>query len=74
MEAAGLIAGIGFTVSLFVAELAFPRVTRLETAKVAALTASLAAALLGLGALGLVSRRPLDDFGRDSDRDDDEQS
>jgi Na+/H+ antiporter NhaA len=44
---AGAVAGIGFTVSLFVAELAFPGTALQEEAKVGVLAGSLAAALLG---------------------------
>jgi len=43
-----IIAGIGFTMSLFIAELAFPGQDGLMFAKVGILTASLIAALLGL--------------------------
>jgi NhaA family Na+:H+ antiporter len=45
----GLVAGIGFTVSIFVAQLAFPSGANLETAKVGILIGSGAAAILGLG-------------------------
>lgn len=44
----GLTAGIGFTMSLFVAQLAFPPGPLLETAKLAILVGSAASALLGL--------------------------
>jgi NhaA family Na+:H+ antiporter len=46
----GLLAGIGFTVSLFVAELAFDG-TSLDTAKIGILGASVLAGLLGAGVL-----------------------
>jgi Na+:H+ antiporter, NhaA family len=44
----GLVAGIGFTMSLFIAQLAFPPGPLLETAKLAILVASGCAILLGL--------------------------
>jgi NhaA family Na+:H+ antiporter len=56
--AVSIVAGIGFTVSLFVAELAFTRPT-ISLAKIGILTASLAAGLLGLVAVTLVSRRSI---------------
>lgn len=49
----GCVAGIGFTMALFVAELAFPDGTLLEMAKLAVLTASGTAGMLGL-ALGIL--------------------
>jgi NhaA family Na+:H+ antiporter len=62
----GVVGGIGFTVSLFVAQLAFPSGPLLVTAKLAILVGSTAAALLGL-TLGLLGhRRRLD--GRQADR------
>ena len=51
----GLIAGIGFTVSLFIADLSFEG-AHLDEAKVAILVASLIAGALGAGALTLVRR------------------
>ncbi len=53
----GLIAGIGFTMALFIAGLAFPDPAVLDQAKLGILTGSLAAALLGLACLHL-SLRP----------------
>ena len=53
-----ILAGIGFTVSLFVAELAFDG-TALATAKIGILAASLIAALLGVGVLLGSARRTL---------------
>jgi len=44
----GLVAGIGFTMSLFIAGLAFPSGAHLETAKLAILVGSATAAVLGL--------------------------
>jgi NhaA family Na+:H+ antiporter len=44
----GLVGGIGFTMALFIADLALPEGAMLETAKLAILCASLAAALLAI--------------------------
>jgi NhaA family Na+:H+ antiporter len=49
----GVVAGIGFTVSLFIAELAFPDGRLLEEAKIAILAASLVAGVAGVAALRL---------------------
>ncbi|MBX3200186.1 MAG: Na+/H+ antiporter NhaA [Labilithrix sp.] len=46
----GLVAGIGFTMALFVAALAFPKGDLLEQAKLAILAASVLAMILGLAA------------------------
>jgi len=46
----GLTAGIGFTMALFIANLAFPDGQRLEQAKAGILFASIVAMILGLGA------------------------
>lgn len=54
----GLLAGIGFTMSIFIAMLAFPDPDHLAAAKLGVLGGSLAAALLGLG-WGLVYARTL---------------
>lgn len=56
---AGLLAGIGFTVSLFVAELAFPGTALLDHARIAILAASCTAAVVGIGALLLVRSVPV---------------
>ncbi|HVK72117.1 MAG TPA: Na+/H+ antiporter NhaA [Kofleriaceae bacterium] len=53
----GLVAGIGFTMSLFIAQLAFPPGPLLETAKLAILIGSFLAALVGL-TVGAVVLRP----------------
>jgi NhaA family Na+:H+ antiporter len=45
----GAVAGIGFTMSIFIAELAFPNGAQLETAKVGVLIGSAVGALLGYG-------------------------
>lgn len=56
----GVVAGIGFTMSIFIAQLAFPAGAHLETAKVGILIGSGSAALLGyaLGRLILPSKPP----------------
>ena len=46
----GVVAGIGFTMAIFIADLAFPADPRLEAAKLGVLAASATAALLGLAA------------------------
>lgn len=51
MLGASLLAGIGFTMSLFIAHLAFGSSERLEIAKLAVLTGSALAAVLGAGVL-----------------------
>lgn len=53
----GMVAGIGFTVALFIAGLAFPDPALLDEAKVGVLAASVVAALAGLGFLHLVLPR-----------------
>jgi NhaA family Na+:H+ antiporter len=53
----GALAGIGFTVSLFVAGLAYSDVAALDAAKIGVLGGSLVAAAIGLSALLTVSRR-----------------
>jgi NhaA family Na+:H+ antiporter len=52
----GLVGGIGFTMSLFIAQLAFPPGPLLDTAKLAILVGSGAAILIGL-TFGITSRR-----------------
>jgi Na+:H+ antiporter, NhaA family len=54
----GVVGGIGFTMSLFIAQLAFPPGPLLDTAKLAILVASATASILGLvlGALTLRAR------------------
>ncbi|MCC6706814.1 MAG: Na+/H+ antiporter NhaA [Gammaproteobacteria bacterium] len=46
----GLLAGIGFTMAIFIANLAFPSAALLAEAKIAVMSASLLAAILGLAA------------------------
>ena len=60
---AATVAGIGFTLSLFIAEIAFEG-DRLEEAKVGVLAASLAAALLGYAIFHLIERIPRSAFNR----------
>ena len=48
MIGVGLLAGIGFTMSLFIANLAFTDAVALGQAKIGVLSASVVAALLGL--------------------------
>ncbi len=47
LSVVGLVAGIGFTMALFIAQLAFPPGPALETAKLAILAASLCAGVVG---------------------------
>jgi NhaA family Na+:H+ antiporter len=51
MLGVGLLAGIGFTMSLFIANLAFGPSPELDQAKIGVLAASVVAALAGLGFL-----------------------
>lgn len=53
----GLLAGIGFTMSIFIALLAFPNPDLLAAAKLGVLVGSLVAALLGLGWGAMYARR-----------------
>ncbi len=52
-----MLAGIGFTMSLFITELAFEQATLLEEAKIGILFGSLTAALVGSLVLAVVSRQ-----------------
>lgn len=56
LAGAGCLAGIGFTMSVFVAELAFERVALVDSAKIGILLSSLLAALLGAAVLRAGSR------------------
>jgi Na+/H+ antiporter NhaA len=60
-------AGLGFTVSLFVADLAFRRTELLEQAKVGILVASIIAAVLGYGLFRFVDTRSSGDAGSETD-------
>lgn len=51
---AGLLAGIGFTMSIFITMLAYTDAIQINTGKMAILTASAIAAILGLGVLRMV--------------------
>jgi NhaA family Na+:H+ antiporter len=51
------LAGIGFTVSLFIAQLSFDPGVLLDASKIGILLGSLVAALIGAAALLLASRR-----------------
>jgi NhaA family Na+:H+ antiporter len=55
----GAVAGIGFTMSLFIGALAFPDARILETAKLAVLCGSVMAALLALGLARWFPRSPV---------------
>ncbi|MGH8518624.1 MAG: Na+/H+ antiporter NhaA, partial [Panacagrimonas sp.] len=57
---AAWLGGIGFTMSLFISQLAFDNPDHLELAKIGILFASLASALIGLAwlAFGASPRRP----------------
>ena len=54
---AGMLGGIGFTMSIFIATLAFADNTHLAAAKLAVLLASAAAAVLGLSVGAVLFRR-----------------
>jgi NhaA family Na+:H+ antiporter len=54
----GAVAGIGFTVSLFITELAFERADLQDDAKLGTLTASIVAAIVGALIFSRISRRP----------------
>lgn len=56
---AGLVAGIGFTVSLFISELAFDRRDLIDEAKIGILCASIIAGAVGYTFLRATSRPPL---------------
>ncbi len=62
---AGMLAGIGFTMSVFITLLAFEDHSIINNAKLAILVSSLVAALLGLGVLmwGLRGRKPAEEDG-----------
>jgi NhaA family Na+:H+ antiporter len=59
MAGVGFVAGIGFTMSLFIASLAFGETELLETAKLGVLTASIVAGIIG--AMLLRRSRPADE-------------
>jgi NhaA family Na+:H+ antiporter len=53
---AGLLAGIGFTLSIFIAELAFSTQDHIDTAKITILATSLLAGCAGLAILRTIPR------------------
>ena len=55
----GAVAGIGFTVSLFITELAFDTDTLQDNAKIGILIASVSVAIIGATIFLLANRRPL---------------
>lgn len=57
----GAVAGIGFTVSLFITALAFDTVTLQDDAKIGILIASISAAIIGATIFVLADRRPRDE-------------
>jgi len=57
----GMLAGIGFTMALFVASLAFRDPTLVERSKVGILSASLVSAVIGLSFLRWATARPTDE-------------
>jgi NhaA family Na+:H+ antiporter len=59
----GLVAGIGFTMALFIASLAFPAGPLIEVAKLGVLCASAAAAVIGLGAGRILLREKAGEGG-----------
>lgn len=59
----GMLAGIGFTLALFIGELGSAEAALVDAAKVGTLAASLIAGVLGFW---LLRRRPLTQFRRDS--------
>ena len=58
MLGAGLLGGIGFTMSLFIADLGLPDARLLEGAKLSVLCASLISGLLGFAYLWMAGRKP----------------
>ena len=57
---AGILGGIGFTMALFVADLAFPGSALLDQAKLGVIAASLVAAVVGYAAIARTALRPID--------------
>lgn len=68
VTAVGILAGIGFTVALLIAELAFEESAQLASAKLAILVASVAAGLLAAGVLAVRGRRASGDMPPVADR------
>jgi NhaA family Na+:H+ antiporter len=66
---AGVGAGVGFTMALFIAQLAFTAPAMLRAAKLGVLVASGAAALAGLGlGWGLLRAQARDDIAQTADQ------
>lgn len=65
--ATSMLAGIGFTVSLFITGLSFTEHEHLEAAKIGVLSASAVAAIVGYFVLRLVSRKPKNEKGSEVD-------
>ena len=61
LAGAGALAGIGFTMSLFIASQAFPVATDFAAAKIAVFTASIVSALIGVALLWNAGRQASDD-------------
>ena len=62
-----IVAGVGFTMALFIAQLAFPSGPLLDTAKVAVLAGSFVSAVAGLAIGRTILRSPADDSVASSD-------
>jgi Na+:H+ antiporter, NhaA family len=58
MAGAGALAGIGFTMSLFIAGQAFPMAQDFAAAKIAVFTASILSSVIGVGVLVAAAQRP----------------
>jgi len=58
LAGAGALAGIGFTMSLFIAGQAFPVEADFEAAKIAVFVASVSSAVIGVTLLSIAGRRP----------------
>lgn len=59
LAGAGCLAGIGFTMSIFIADLAFIQPGQVDTAKFAIMAASLVSALLGAAVIAFAGKRAL---------------
>jgi len=64
---AGALAGIGFTMSLFIAGQAFPSVADFAAAKIAVFTGSIASAMIGCAILWVAGRRTQANGGQSAD-------
>jgi len=70
MVGVGMLGGIGFTMALFIATLAFPVAANLELAKIGILSGSLLSAIVGTGVL--MTCKPVESAGEMSESDDSE--